>query len=83
MPFWTGDTDLRQVVSSQVRRAFSLSRADLPRRPVGGSRLSPSADLHATAEYRRDVAGTLVQRVVQRAAERAKADDPKPARRTA
>src|SRR3954469_11954984 len=27
MPFWAGDTDLRQVVSSQFRGAFSLSRA--------------------------------------------------------
>ena len=27
MPFWAGDTDLRQVVSSQFRGAFSLSLA--------------------------------------------------------
>lgn len=45
--------------------------------------LRPSADLHATAEYRRDVAGTLVQRVIQRAAERAMTGAFEPARRTA
>ena len=45
--------------------------------------LRPSADLHATAEYRREVAGTLVERVIQRAAERATARAHEPTRRTA
>jgi hypothetical protein len=40
MPFWAGDTDLRQVVSSQFRGAFSLSRAVYRAPPIGGSRLS-------------------------------------------
>lgn len=35
------------------------------------SALNPSGDLHATADYRRDIAGTLVARVVQAAARRA------------
>src|SRR4051812_48205238 len=39
MPFWAGDTDLRQVVSSQFRGAFSLYRAVYRAPPVGGSRL--------------------------------------------
>jgi carbon-monoxide dehydrogenase medium subunit len=33
--------------------------------------VNPSGDLHATADYRRDVAGTLVQRVCELAAQRA------------
>ncbi len=36
--------------------------------------LNPSSDLHATADYRRDVAGTLVSRVVQTAVLRAALD---------
>jgi aerobic carbon-monoxide dehydrogenase medium subunit len=35
--------------------------------------LSPNSDLHATAEYRRDVAGTLLARVVRSAEQRARA----------
>jgi len=35
--------------------------------------LSPHSDLHATAEYRRDVAGTLLARVIRSAEERARA----------
>lgn len=36
--------------------------------------LCPSGDLHATADYRRDVAGTLIIRVVRAAAQRAAAE---------
>lgn len=35
--------------------------------------VTPTADLHATADYRRDVAGTLLERAVQKAADRAAA----------
>jgi carbon-monoxide dehydrogenase medium subunit len=35
------------------------------------SAINPSSDLHATGDYRRDVAGTLVERAVATAAERA------------
>ena len=35
------------------------------------ARVDPTPDLHATAEYRRDIAGTLVARVVEKAAQRA------------
>jgi carbon-monoxide dehydrogenase medium subunit len=47
--------------------------ADAVRRSV-----SPTADLHATAEYRRDIAGTLVARVVARAVENALEESPTP-----
>ena len=36
--------------------------------------LNPNSDLHATADYRRDVAGTLVSRVVKTAVQRAAFD---------
>lgn len=36
--------------------------------------LNPNSDLHATADYRRDVAGTLVSRVVKAAVQRATFD---------
>lgn len=38
-----GDTDLRQVVSSQVRGAFPCSHAYHQHSPIGGSRLSREA----------------------------------------
>jgi carbon-monoxide dehydrogenase medium subunit len=54
----------RRLDASVLRAAAEATRAAV----------HPSGDLHATAEYRRDVAGTLVARVVDLAARRA-ADD--------
>jgi hypothetical protein len=55
MPFWTGDTDLRQVVYSQFRGAFSLSRAAPPTPRVGGSRLNRGGHRQANAALYRAV----------------------------
>ena len=53
---------------------LSASRLDEATEAVRGA-LTPSGDLHATADYRRNVAGTLVSRVVQKAARRATAQE--------
>src|SRR3954452_7716011 len=62
MPFWAGDTDLRQVVSSQFRGAFSLYRAVYRAPPVGGSRLRHGgrSGEGAVEEAADDLAGGLV-----------------------
>lgn len=56
---------LGHVLSPQRMQAAADATRDV---------LNPSSDLHATADYRRDVAGTLISRVVQTAVLRATAD---------
>ena len=59
--------EAEEVLVGQVPPPALLSEAASATRDA----VTPTADLHATADYRRDVAGTLLERAVMKAAERA------------